>query len=77
MPGCRDIVRDGINGLLVPPHDVGGLASALERVIVDAELRGRFAQAGRGLVEQHFALEGVLERVWQTYRALSVVPLPA
>lgn len=70
MPGCRDIVQDGINGLLVPPHDVERLSDALERLILDRELRGRMGAAGRALVERQFALPRVLDQFWQLYSTL-------
>ncbi len=35
LPGVRDLVRDGVNGLLVPPGDAGALARALTRMLVD------------------------------------------
>lgn len=44
--GASEIVRDGEQGLVVDPTDVGGLARAIERVLTDAELSRRFAAAG-------------------------------
>ncbi len=38
-PGLRDSVRDGVTGLLVPGDDVSAIASALARVLTDADLR--------------------------------------
>jgi glycosyltransferase involved in cell wall biosynthesis len=70
MPGCRDIVQHEINGLLVQPHDVTGLAEALERLIRDRDLRMRFGASGRLLAEQRFALSGVLEQFWELYGSL-------
>ena len=70
MPGCRDIVQHGVNGLLVPPHDVEKLSDALERLILDRELRGRMGAAGRALVERQFALPRVLDQFWQVYSKL-------
>lgn len=70
MPGCRDIVRDGVNGLIVPPHDVDSLVRALERLLRDEGLRRQFGAAGRSLVEQNFALPKVLSEFWGIYTAL-------
>jgi glycosyltransferase involved in cell wall biosynthesis len=49
-PGCREIARDGLNGLVVPPGDVPALAEALLRLATDPALRGRMGSAGRQLV---------------------------
>lgn len=45
--GTRDIIRDGDDGLLVTTHDAASVASALERVLGDRELRGRMSAAAR------------------------------
>jgi glycosyltransferase involved in cell wall biosynthesis len=46
-PGCRDAVRHGETGLLVPPRDAGALAAALKTLITDPDLRRRMGAAGR------------------------------
>jgi glycosyltransferase involved in cell wall biosynthesis len=43
ITGCRDVVIDGVNGLLVPPRDVGALGDALARVLADDLLRASLA----------------------------------
>jgi glycosyltransferase involved in cell wall biosynthesis len=73
MPGCRDIVRNGVNGLLVPPHDVDALERALESLIADADLRARLGAAGRRIAEEEFALPLVLESFWELYRSLGLL----
>ena len=45
--GPREQVVPGETGLLVPPHDVAGLAAALHRLAADAALRQRMGEAGR------------------------------
>lgn len=50
--GIPYIVRNGESGLVVPKRDVAALATALERVITDAELRSRIVAGGRAFVEQ-------------------------
>lgn len=59
VPGCREIVEHGVNGLLVPPQDPVGLANALETLIVNTDLRSSMGKAGRQMVEDHFSLEKV------------------
>ena len=39
MPGCREIVLHGRNGLLVPPNDVEATTIALDRILSDSSLR--------------------------------------
>jgi len=45
VDGCREVLADGHNGLLVPPQNAGALASALVRVLDDAALRQRLGEA--------------------------------
>jgi glycosyltransferase involved in cell wall biosynthesis len=54
--GTRDIVRDGVDGLLVTQHEPAAVASALERVLTDALLRRRLA-AEAASAAQRFAVE--------------------
>jgi glycosyltransferase involved in cell wall biosynthesis len=67
QPGCHDIVRDELNGILVQPRDVASLADALERIIEDDELRQRFGVAGRLLAQEQFDLEIVLGETLSVY----------
>jgi phosphatidylinositol alpha-mannosyltransferase len=46
IPGYDEVVRDGVDGLLVPPSDVNALAAALRRVLEDPDLAARLARAG-------------------------------
>ena len=49
-----EVIKDGVNGLLVPPEDPLALAGALQRLIEDAALRERLAQAARRTVQEQF-----------------------
>jgi len=69
VPGCREIVIDGYNGLLVPARDSQALAAAIERLLQDAGLRQRFGACGRALVEAEFAEERVVEQTLALYAA--------
>jgi phosphatidyl-myo-inositol alpha-mannosyltransferase len=45
--GYDEVVRDGVDGLLVPPGDPGALASATARILDDPVLAAHLSQAGR------------------------------
>ena len=49
--GSREIIRDGVDGLLVTPGDPRALAAALAAILADTALAGRLAEAGRRRVE--------------------------
>ena len=70
VSGCREIVKDGVTGLLVPPGDAGGLADALERLARDPDLRRRLGAAARDLVEREFSEEAVVAQTLALYRSL-------
>lgn len=67
VPGCREIAREGINALLVPPDDADALAEAIGRLAADAPMRARFASAGRRLVEDEFSANIVGKQIVGLY----------
>jgi glycosyltransferase involved in cell wall biosynthesis len=69
MPGCREIVIHDRTGLLVPAHDVAGLAAAIAALAADPDLRRRLGIAGRALVEREFADAIVAEQTVALCRA--------
>jgi glycosyltransferase involved in cell wall biosynthesis len=52
--GVPELVGDGVEGLLVPPHEPDALAAAMARVLRDKDLAVRLGEAGRGKVERAF-----------------------
>jgi GalNAc-alpha-(1->4)-GalNAc-alpha-(1->3)-diNAcBac-PP-undecaprenol alpha-1,4-N-acetyl-D-galactosaminyltransferase len=62
--GPRQLIRDGVDGLLVRPDDVEALAAGMERLISDRALAHDLASRAPEVVER-FALSTVLER-WDT-----------
>jgi glycosyltransferase involved in cell wall biosynthesis len=68
VPGCREIVRNDDNGLLVPLRDVEGLANALERLIRDGALREQMGARGRQRVREEFRAQRVVEETLAVYR---------
>jgi phosphatidylinositol alpha-mannosyltransferase len=47
IPGYREVVTDGVEGLLVPPRDPEALAAGLVRVLTEPGLAARLGEAGR------------------------------
>lgn len=68
--GCREIVNDGVNGFLVPVRDSHALAEALEKLILDKQLRKTMGAAGRQKVEQEFSDAIVLQQTLEVYREM-------
>jgi len=66
-PGCREIVRDGINGLLVPAHDATALADAMESLLADPERRREMARRGIEIVRAKYSQEIVLAKTLDIY----------
>jgi len=70
VPGCREAVVHGETGLLVKARDVEGLSQAVERLIEDEPLRRRMGEAGRERAKEQFAVESIVEKYLELYRAL-------
>jgi glycosyltransferase involved in cell wall biosynthesis len=72
IAGVSEAVRDGIDGLLVPPRDPSALASALMCLLNDAEDRLRMGRAGRGRVEGQFSKTRFANDILTQYKALGI-----
>jgi len=55
--GATDVVEDGVNGLLVPPHDPGALEQALSRLLGDESLRKQVGRRGAEIVRQKYRFD--------------------
>ncbi len=79
IPGYRDVVRQGVDGMLVPPGDSDILSRALAELLRDPVRRRQMAAAGRSRAAE-FAWPQVAARIESTYReaiAGSSRPRPA
>ena len=69
VDGCREVLVDGVSGLLVPPQDPPALASALIRVLDDPSLHDRLARGARDASARYDigacvrAMEDIYDRV--------------
>jgi glycogen(starch) synthase len=68
--GIPDKVEPERSGLLVEPRDVGTLAAALERVLLDPSLRELMGREGRRRVVERFSWKSIARRTVEVYREL-------
>ncbi|MBV8997869.1 MAG: flippase-like domain-containing protein, partial [Solirubrobacterales bacterium] len=76
IAGYRDVVRDGVDGLLVPRGDAQTLAETLRDLYEDPARRAQMARAA-ALGAERFAWPRVAEQVMEAYEDAIVVPEPA
>ena len=68
VPGCSTLVRDGIEGLIVPPDDAEALAGAFIRLVQDPALTVRLGNAARQRVLSGFTERHTNETTKRLYR---------
>jgi glycosyltransferase involved in cell wall biosynthesis len=67
--GCRQVVDDGHNGRLVPVRDAAALAGAIEDLVIDADLRGKMAEASRAKAVAEFDQQTIIDTTLDAYSA--------
>ena len=65
--GLLEAIEDGVNGVLVPPRDVGALRQALEELLGDPERRARLGSAARAYAAEHFSRDAEAEALLAVY----------
>lgn len=66
-PGCREVVRDGKNGLLVPVRDVQALVAALAKLIQEPKLCEVYGKVGRQYAESMFSSDAIIQATLAVY----------
>ncbi|WP_341853100.1 glycosyltransferase [Thermoanaerobacter wiegelii] len=64
--GNRDLVRDGINGYLVPVNDIEAIAKAITKLAENKILRTKIGEEGKRII-QNYAIEKVLKEMDEIY----------
>jgi glycosyltransferase involved in cell wall biosynthesis len=70
--GIPDLVRHGVNGLLVPAENPAALAAALARLLRDPAYAARLGRAARSTIATRYTTERCVERIEQIYAGLGV-----
>lgn len=68
--GCKECVDEGINGFKVPVGDGIALAKALEKLILDKDLRHKMGLAGRTKAENEFDVKDVIQKHLDIYESM-------
>ena len=71
VDGIPTVINDGVDGLLFKPEDVGDLASKLDLLMRNPELREKLGEAGKSRAEREFRIENYIKNVTEFY--LSVI----
>lgn len=69
--GIPDVIKNGLDGLLIEPGDVEGLARAVESLLTDPRMRDRLSAAGKRKVLECFTLERITPLVEKLYGELA------
>jgi glycosyltransferase involved in cell wall biosynthesis len=70
VPGCRTLVRDGVEGRIVPANDARSLAEALAGLAAQPALVARMGEAARARVLDGFTERDVMEAVKRLYASI-------
>ena len=70
MPGCREVVNDGQNGVLVPPRDVEALADGLIKLIVNPRACVEMGEKSRELAVAEFSTDSVVLETLGLYETM-------
>lgn len=68
--GLPEVVQDKVTGILVPPKDEIALAEAIEKLVMDSNLRSTMGKAGRLFVSQNYELQAMVAIMISHYRQI-------
>jgi alpha-maltose-1-phosphate synthase len=69
-PNCGSLVRDGVDGFIVPVQDVDALADRLQLLYANSGMRQQMGAAGRSRVEDQYTWHHYRARIGTAYRAI-------
>jgi len=72
VPGCREIVDDGVNGILVPVGDTVALSEGIEYLLDNPQVCIEFGKAGRKTVISEFDQDIIFHQTWNVYVSLGL-----
>jgi glycosyltransferase involved in cell wall biosynthesis len=70
VPGCREIIKDGINGLIIPKKNSQSLMSAISRGLTNKNLRESCINSGLDIIKEQYTIETIIEQTFEIYLKL-------
>ncbi len=70
VPGCKDVITNGQDGILVPSRDATALAAAISRLVIDADLALKLGLAARQRVLRSFDENIIIKHTLSVYEEL-------
>ncbi len=77
VPGCRELVIDGVNGFIIPPRDPDALAAAITRFADRPDLLVTMAEASRALAEARYNVRDINPLIMKTMGLSGPPSLPS
>jgi len=74
VPGCREVVKDGENGLLVQVRNAKSLVTATQKLINNPKLLSSMGKKGRLIAEKEFSIEQVVDKTLELYSKIGSDP---
>jgi glycosyltransferase involved in cell wall biosynthesis len=68
--GLKDMVRDGENGILVPPDAPDKLAEAMSYLLREPEVASRMGERGYAMLTEKYLPDTVIPEIVKVYRSL-------
>ena len=66
--GLPEVVSDRVTGIVVPVRDAVTTADAIEKLVLDPELRRRMGEQGRSRVKEHYEWNDCVEQMIEVYK---------
>lgn len=73
VPGCRDVVENNINGIIVPAKDSAALANAIIILCLDREKMKKMSESSRKIIKNNFSIDVVVEKTKLVYKDLNII----
>ncbi len=68
VSGCNSVIKNNVNGLLVPAKDSKALEVALDQLIASPQLRYKMGMTSRKIVEENFDSKQLLNKYLNLYK---------